>query len=246
MEHAHTPAAIAERLEDDPGFGHAYLADAVYGAVDGTVTTFAIVSGIAGASLAPEWVIVLGLANLLADGFSMGASNFLGARASLQAVARLRRMEARHIELVPDGEREEVRQIYARKGFEGAALDHAVDVICSDQELWIETMLREEHGVATDAPPPWRSGLVTFAAFAVVGAVPLLTFAIDLAAPGAIAQPFLWSAALTGVAFFLVGAAKARIVEHRWWVGGLETFAVGGIAAALAYGVGAALRGLVG
>ncbi|WP_058364868.1 VIT1/CCC1 transporter family protein [Haloparvum sedimenti] len=74
---------IAQLLGDDPDTSGRYLAEVVYGANDGIVTTFAVVSGVAGASLSPAIVLVLGVANLLADGFSMGMSNFLSRRSEL-------------------------------------------------------------------------------------------------------------------------------------------------------------------
>ena len=79
LEHEHTPEAIAERL--GRGARHNYLRDFVYGGIDGAVTTFAVVAGTIGANLATRIVLILGAANLIADGFSMAASNFLGTRA---------------------------------------------------------------------------------------------------------------------------------------------------------------------
>jgi len=78
LEHEHTIEAIRERILS---VRHSYLRDWIYGGIDGTITTFAIVSGVAGAGLSPVVVLILGFANLFADGFSMAASNFLGTRA---------------------------------------------------------------------------------------------------------------------------------------------------------------------
>lgn len=168
-----------------------YLKDFIYGAIDGAVTTFAVVSGVAGAGLSSSIIIVLGIANLVADGFSMAASNFLGSRAENQAM--------------------------------------------------------DKQGIVENYPKSSiRAAMVTLVAFIVVGSVPLLSFLTNWIAPGTVANPFLWSSLLTGVAFFAVGATKSRFVVQHWALCGLETLAIGGIAASIAYGIGLLLEGVVG
>jgi VIT1/CCC1 family predicted Fe2+/Mn2+ transporter len=239
----HSPDAVRRRLGAPPRVS--YLRDFIYGAIDGAVTTFAVVAGVKGGDLSASVVLILGGANLIADGFSMGVSNFLGLRAERQQLARARLEEQRHVELVPEGEREEVRQIFAAKGFEGADLERVVEVITADRDLWVGTMLSEELGLGGAKPHPLRAGGATFLAFVLVGALPLAAFAVDAILPGGLEHAFAWSAAMTGVAFFAVGSLKARFVEQAWQRAGLETLAIGGAAAALAYGAGALLAAIV-
>jgi VIT1/CCC1 family predicted Fe2+/Mn2+ transporter len=242
LESEHTPRAVRARLGRTPSAS--YLSDFIYGAVDGAVTTFAVVAGVAGANLDETVVIILGGANLVADGFSMAVSNFLGSRAERQQRERARREEERQIQLVPEGEREEIRQIFAAKGFEGRDLERVVDVITSDSQLWTDTMMSEELGFSATEPNEVRAALATLTAFVTVGFLPLLVYVYDVAAPGDLEDPFTWSAVMTAVAFLVVGAMKAWFVDQPWWRSAVETLAVGGLAAVLAYAVGALLQGI--
>lgn len=242
LEDDHTPPAIGKRLRERPS--PSYLHDFIYGAIDGAITTFAVVAGAAGASLDDAVVIILGGANLLADGFSMAVSNFLGSRAQRQQRERARREEELHIRMVPEGEREEVRQLFAAKGFEGDELERIVEVITSDPDLWADTMMTEELGYASAETNEFGAALATFVAFLTVGFLPLMVFVYDLVVPGDVENAFTWSAVMTGVAFAAVGAMKSRFVDQSWWRSALETLAVGGVAATLAYAAGALLQGV--
>jgi VIT1/CCC1 family predicted Fe2+/Mn2+ transporter len=194
---------------------------------------------VVGAELSPRIVLILGPANLVGDGFSMAASNFSGTRAERDEYARLRAMEGRHVDLVPEGEREEVREIYRRKGFRGEDLERAVGVVTASRERWIETMMAEEHGQPKMLRVAWKAALSTFAAFLLCGAVPLLPFTVE------IGGSFGLSLAATALVFFGIGTVKSRWSVASWWRSGLETLAVGLAAAGIAFAVGFWLKGLV-
>jgi hypothetical protein len=149
LEHSHTQQAIKARLARGPRSN--YLRDWIYGGIDGAVTTFAIVAGVAGADLSATVVLLLGFANLFADGLAMGASNYIGTKAERDDYNRVLGIEQKHIALVPDGEREEVRQIFAAKGFSDDDLERIVTVITSDRALWAKTMAVEEYGLSPNS-----------------------------------------------------------------------------------------------
>ncbi|MBP87467.1 MAG: hypothetical protein CMJ64_12205 [Planctomycetaceae bacterium] len=235
----HTDEAIAERIAS--ATKHSYLGDFVLGAVDGAVTTFAIVAGAAGAGLSSGVAIVLGLANVLADGLSMAAGNYLKARADEQTIDRFRQMEERHIDEIPEREREEIRQIFAGKGFDGEMLEAVVNVITKDRKQWVDTMLTEEWGLPLETPRPIYSAIATMTSFVVAGMIPLAPLFFYLGSNAK--QSFMIASALTATTFFVIGVVRGRATERNAWLAGLETLFIGGVAAAVAYAVGALLEG---
>jgi len=229
-EHGHSPEEIAARLADSKRGSH--LRDVIYGGIDGAVTTFAIVAGVQGAGLTTNIIIVLGVANVLADGFSMAAGNYSGTKADLDDRKRLREVELRHIRDHPDGETEELRQILALRGLSGQVLEEATSAISADPDNWVELMLTDEYGLSPSAPNPVAAALATFLAFLIAGAVPLLPFLLN------VPNPFAVATIATGMVFFAIGSGKSRWSLAPWWRSGLETLAIGSAAASIAYLVG--------
>ena len=235
LKRQHHPDAIRERLESPRSN---YVASAVLGAIDGSVTTFAIVAASVGGGLSETVIIVLGLANLLADGFSMAVGNYHATESQVQRIEMARRVENDHIDRVPEGEREEVRVILERKGLRGESLENAVAVITSDRRLWVDTMVAEEWGLPVSHPSPFKEALATFGAFGACGFLPLLPF---LVLGGDLQGQFVISVGLTGFAFLAVGVLKGIVLDSSPLRSGTVTLVTGGIAAGLAYGVGAFL-----
>ena len=229
-EHGHSPDEIARRLSSDGKASR--LKDLVYGGIDGTVTTFAIVAGVEGAGLSHGVIVALGIANILADGFSMAASNYSGTKAELDNRQRIIRIEENHIENHRAGEMEELRQILELRGLSGEVLQQATEAISKSKDKWISLMLTDEYGLTREEPDPMRSALATFGAFLAAGSIPLLPFVLGL--PNA----FVTSSLATLLTFFLIGAAKSRWSIAKWWWSGGETLLIGALAAAIAYGVG--------
>ncbi len=229
-EHGHSRQEIADRLSN--GQQHSNLKDMIYGGIDGAVTTFAIVAGVEGAGLPHSIIVALGLANIIADGFSMAASNYSGTKAELDDRKRIIQIEERHIAEHPEGELEELRQILQIRGLSGDVLDQATHAISQSRDKWIDMMLTDEYGLARDDPEPMRAAIATFTAFLVAGAVPLIPFLFGLQ------NAFTIAILATLLTFFLIGAGKSRWSLAKWWRSGLETLLIGGVAALLAYGVG--------
>lgn len=229
----HSLPSIRARLRG-PG-GASPIGDFMLGGIDGVVTTFAVIAGSAGGHLAAATVIILGLANLVADGFSMAVSNYVGTRARQEEVRRKRTDEEWQIEVFPEGERREIREVFAKKGFSGETLDTIVDVITSDPEIWVETMMAEELKVNDSSVRPVRAAITTFVAFSLCGLLPLLPFLLDV---GDFDTMFAASAVIGAATFIGLGAGKGKVVGVSAFRSSLQTLAIGGAAAILAYSVG--------
>lgn len=237
----HSPARIRSRLANPRGLSP--LGDFMLGGVDGVITTFAVVAGSAGGQLPSSTVIILGLANLIADGFSMSVSNYLGTRTRQDEVRQGRRNEERHISLYPEGERGEIREIFARKGLAGSDLEKVVEVITADRRVWVDTMMAEELRLTEETARPMKAAFTTYVAFSICGLVPLIPFLLGV---GEFKSMFLASSLLGVLTFFLLGMGKGRVLGTPSFSSGVRTLVIGGAAAILAYFTGYLLRNLIG
>jgi VIT1/CCC1 family predicted Fe2+/Mn2+ transporter len=216
------------------------LRDLVFGANDGLVAAFAVVSGVRGAQVSLRVVLLAGLAELIGGTIAMGLGAFLAAKSEREFIASERTREEREVIEFPDEERKEVRTIFARKGFHGEALEQMVAHVTADPVFWVDTMMAEELGLA--AVPqisPLRSGLLVAVAYALGAAFPVLPYALPLALPVA----FELSIGLTLSALFIAGALKTRMTGRPALRSGIETVLIGALAAAATYAAGRLIAG---
>lgn len=238
LHHGHGKSDISKRISARSSGD--FLRDTVFGGIDGTVTTFAIISGVSGAGMSHGVILVLGIANLLADGFSMAVGNYSATKSDLEKLEYLIGVEHNHLERYRAGEVEELRQILAGYGFTGTKLDDATNTINSSQRLWVDLMLLGEYGLSSLRPHPTAAAIATFVAFVVCGSVPLLPFLLHME------NAIVVSSVVTALVFFLVGAIKTVWTRRPWWRSGIETLLIGSSAALIAYGCGYFLSGLIG
>lgn len=221
-----------------------YIGNVVYGGLDGIVTTFAVVSGVMGAELSMGIVLILGFANLLADGFSMATGAYLSAKSEREYYEREWQRELWQIQHQPEVERQALYEGYLKQGFAKAEASQMVDAHSRNPHAWAKVMMIEELGILTDDRNPLFSALVTFGAFALAGAMPLLVYLLGVFVPISSRAAFGASLALSGLALFMLGAAKVLVTGRNALRSGLEMLIVGSMAAFVAYVVGALLKGL--
>ena len=221
----------------------AYIGDWVYGANDGIITTFAVVSGAAGASLSAGVILILGLANLAADGISMGMSNYLALKSRRDYEKRQRRIEEEEVEQFPDIERQEIRDILVRWKVAPEHHDAMVRELTKDKKVWVDIMMREELGIVEqEVGHAARHGFATFAAFVIAGALPLIPYIFALPPD----LQFSVSIAATAVSLFIIGAARSLVTKTSWITSGLQMLGIGALAAGSAYLVGSIVKQLFG
>ena len=208
------------------------------------MTTFAVVAGSVGAGLDSSIIIILGFANLLADGFAMSIGASLSTRSEQDNYKKHRQVEYWEVENLPEAEKEEIREIYAAKGFKGELLEKVTEVITSNKKVWVDTMMKEELQMThEDRSPIWIGG-VTYISFISIGLVPLLIYVIDYLMPLEY-HLFTIASILTGLGFLVIGWLKAFVNQTSAVKGIVETLALGTIAAMVAFYVGDFLERMV-
>lgn len=221
-----------------------YLGEFVYGGIDGAVTTFAVVSGTVGAGLDNKVIIILGFANLLADGFAMSVGAYLSTKSVIDNYNKHKQIEYWEVDNLPEKEREEVEDIYRKKGFAGELLQKVVDTITSNKDRWVDVMMKDELMMSEETKSPFMMGLITYISFILVGMIPLIIYVWDYIGnfPGNL---FMWTSILTSFAFMFIGFLKTYVTQTSKLKGILETLVLGILAATVSYFVGDLLEGLL-
>jgi len=214
-----------------------YLGEFVYGGIDGSITTFAVVAGATGADLSSAIVLILGFANIFADGFAMSIGAYLATRSAQHNYDKHKTVEYWEVDNLPDVERQEIREIYQKKGFDGELLEQIVEVICSDRDRWVDVMMKDELHMIRERRSAIAIGATTFASFILVGLIPLAIYVWDYLFDFE-GDLFFTACLLTSIAFIIVGFLKSFVTQTNKIKGVLETLLLGAAAASVAYYVG--------
>jgi VIT1/CCC1 family predicted Fe2+/Mn2+ transporter len=223
-----------------------YIKSMVYGGLDGIVTTFAVVAGVAGASLSAGIVLIMGFANLVADGLSMAIGDLLSTRAEQEYNRAEREREAWEVENYPEGEKREMVELYTARGMDPGDAEAVTEVLARNKQAWVSVMMAEELGIVESEESPWKHALATFLSFALFGFIPVAAYVGARFLPALASRTFALSIALTAITLFVLGALKSRFTRRNWAASGAEMLAVGGLAAGAAYGIGLLLSRLAG
>ncbi|MEQ9301796.1 MAG: VIT1/CCC1 transporter family protein [Cyclobacteriaceae bacterium] len=222
-------------------FNKEYIGEFVYGGIDGAITTFAVVAGAAGAKAGLEWVLIFGFANLIADGFSMSVGNYFSTKSERDNFEKHKAIEYWEVDNLREKEVEEIREIYEAKGFKGELLEQVVEVITSDKDVWVDTMMKEELEMTKDSRSPFSTALATFLSFNLVGLIPLMAYIMAVFTDIETSLLFPISCVGTAIAMALVGYLRGVVTEINPWKSIFQTLLLGGLAAFLAYYVGEVL-----
>jgi len=222
-----------------------YIRDLVYGAIDGIITTFAVVAGVTGADLSTGIVLILGCANLFADGISMALGNFISLKSEREYFKTEKKKELWEIKNRPKEEIEELKKIYRQRGFNEKETELVVNAISRDKKVWLDTMMKDELGIIPEKKSPAKAGIATFIAFTIAGAIPVISYVVASAIPSLADQAFLITIVFTAITIFLAGAARTFVIGKKWYMAGLEMLLVGAVAAFAAYGIGFLLKGFL-
>ncbi|MFI0349591.1 VIT1/CCC1 transporter family protein [Actinomadura sp. 9N407] len=210
-----------------------WLRPAVFGAMDGLVSNFALIAGVAGGRAPQEVVLLAGLAGLAAGAFSMAAGEYISVASQselAEAEIEVERLElARH----PGAELRELTEVFEGRGVEPDLAAEVARQMSRDPEDALEVHAREELGVAPgELPSPLLAAGSSFLSFAAGAVLPVLPYLFGAGS--------LWPAAvIAALGLFLAGALVARVTARKWWFSGLRQLGFGAAAAAITYGVGA-------
>jgi VIT1/CCC1 family predicted Fe2+/Mn2+ transporter len=214
--------------------------DVIIGMSDGLTVPFALAAGISGAIAASHIVVTAGIAELAAGGISMGLGGYLAARSDVDHYESERRREYEETNDVPDEERREIEAIFAGYGIDGDALKQLVDTVTADKKHWVDFMMRFELGL--EKPDPRRAPLSAVrigGSYVVGGLLPLLPYML---VPQS--QTALWgSIVVTFLALVIFGGLKGKFTGASIVRSAIETAAIGGVAAAVAFALARLVSG---
>lgn len=217
------------------------IREAVFGANDGVVSTFGILSGMVGAALSGPLIALVGVIQMFAAGLSMGLGAYISTKSQNEYYESEEHRIEREIDVHPAREKKEVKKILAEKGLSGKKLSSGTDSLTSNRKAWLSFILEERLGIAeTSYPHPVFAGTVMFISFVIAGFFVVLPFFLLEPRPA-----LALSTGLSLVILFIVGATKTRFTHRNPWFSGFENLLVGAVTGVVGYVVGAIVQGVI-
>lgn len=214
------------------------LRDVILGGQDGLVNMLGIALGVVAAGGSTHVLVVTGIAAAITESISMGAVAYTSFGSDRDFYLAEKKREQDEVSSRPEEEREEIREIYAAKGFAGQLLEDVVSRITSNRETWVSTMMNEElHLQPVEQQSLWRSAVIVTVATLVGHLIPLIPFMVATRLPAIVA-----AIALSAVTLFAVGVYSAKTLVGDWRRSGLQMVAIGLGAAALGFLIGRLLH----
>jgi vacuolar iron transporter family protein len=210
------------------------LRDVILGGQDGLVNILGIILGVIAGGGSNTVLLAAGFAAAITESISMGAVGYTSTVSERDYYEAERQRELAEIEATPDAERQEIRDIYAAKGFSGDLLDRVVDTIVSNRESWLATMMDEElHLQPIDTPAILRSSFVITVATLIGHLIPLLPFLVLARTPA-----LILAIVLSALVLFGVGVYSAVTLVGDWRTSGLKMLVIGLGAAGVGFLIG--------
>ncbi|HLU72508.1 MAG TPA: VIT1/CCC1 transporter family protein [Nonomuraea sp.] len=230
IELDHAPSPEMHHSHRDVTGG--WLRPAVFGAMDGLVSNFALIAGVVGATGAGKGAVVAGFAGLVAGACSMAAGEYTSVKSQTELMRAEIAVERAELARNPEGERAELAALYRSRGLEPELADQVAAGLSADPEQALRVHVREELGVdPDDLPSPMLAAASSFVAFALGALVPLVPFLFG-------ASGLTVALVLSVLGLFGFGAAVAQMTARPWWLGGMRQLALGVGAAAITFGIG--------
>lgn len=217
------------------------IQDVIHGGLSGTITTFAIISGITGAALGATVILIIGLANVFAHALTLGISHYIAAEAKKKYTIEERKRVSKDLLSHLNQSEEELEKFYMKHHFTKSEANKIVETLAKHKKMFAETIMDEEFHIEPVHTATIKTSLYLFFSFLFFGIVPLFSYILEISPITFAFDSFVVAAALTGVTIFGLGSFKAAMTDKRWFFGSMQVLILGGFAAFVAFYVGAKL-----
>jgi len=215
-----------------------YLKNIVYGGLDGIITTFAVVAGVAGASLSSGIALILGFANLIADGISMAIGDYFSTKSEREFQKKEFLKESKELKNNPKEEKQEEIEKYTKAGMSKKEAEKVVNVLIKHKNIFLKKHVTSELNFVYETESPLKNSLATFFSFLIFGFIPLSFYLLGFISESFIRSQFILSIVLTIIALAILGTFKSKITGKSKTASVIETIIIGGLAASAAYTIG--------